>query len=528
MLTLTALALRLSSLRPAFSYLRRARHRRGPAAMLLTAVVVAGSSGLAKPLAAQRPASADTTVTATELDARRAAFAERIGDGVVVAFGARTPVHDFGGFFQLPAFRYLTGLNEPDHAFVMVVRNKVPHTTLFLSSIDARQAFYNGARTDSASSRARTGLPARRLSALPAVLDSLATTGLPFWHIPDVETTDFAREDSLTRGQRAVDELARRHPQLRVRNAMGHVLAVRAKKSEVELNLIRKAVEISSEAHRAAMLTANPQHEYELRAAIEYEFTRRGAERPAYGSIVGAGINGTTLHYMKAMAPARPGDLVVIDAGAEYRGYAADITRTIPVSGRYTPAQRALYQLVLDAQKAAERNSEPGMSIRAAADSSVVVRARGLAALGLIEGEDALYDPPWRVDCTASPASCRQHTLWTIHGISHGIGLAVHDPLQGDHATDPAKRGTFQQGDAFTIEPGIYISTRSLDVLPDTPRNRQFKAKVLEAVKRYENTGVRIEDDYIISERGLERISLVPREIDEIEALMARRRTIQP
>jgi Xaa-Pro aminopeptidase len=271
------------------------------------------------------------------------------------------------------------------------------------------------------------------------------------------------------------------------------------------------------------MLTANPQHEYELRAALEYEFTRRGAERPAYGSIVGAGYNGTTLHYMKDMDPVKPGDLVVMDAGAEYRGYAADVTRTIPVNGVYSSEQRAVYQLVLDAQKAAERNSKPGMRIRAAADSSVVVRTRGLAALGLIESEDAMYDPPWRVDCTANPAGCKQANLWMIHGISHGIGLAVHDPLQGDQ-----NGGKFAEGDAFTIEPGIYVSTRALDVLPDTPRNRQFKAKVLAKVKQYENTGVRIEDDYIITEKGLERISLVPREMDEIEALMQRRRVIQP
>lgn len=482
-------------------------------------LAVAALLRLAAPLAAQ----SDTAVGPAELTARRAAFAERIGDGVVLAFGGRTLVHDFTTFYQLPAFRYLTELNEPDHAFVMVVRNKVPQTTLFLTKPEPRTAFYYGETIDSTNSRARTGLPGRSYTAIWGVLDSLVATGLPFYHIPDVETMDFARADTLTRGQEAIKLLGRRHPQLTVRNAMPQVLAIRARKSATELALLRKAVEISSEGHRAAMRTANPQHEYELRAALEYEFTRRGAERPAYGSIIGAGYNGTTLHYMKAAAPVKPNDLVVMDAGAEYRGYAADVTRTIPVSGTYTADQRALYQLVLDAQKAAERNSKPGMRIRAAADSSVAVRTKGLAALGLIESEDALYDPPWRVDCTARPASCRQADLWMIHGISHGIGLAVHDPLQGD-----GNGGTFAEGDAFTIEPGVYISMRSLEVLPDTPRNRQFKAKVLAKVKQYENTGVRIEDDYIITAKGLERISLVPREIDEIEALMKRRRSIQP
>ena len=177
-----------------------------------------------------------------------------------------------------------------------------------------------------------------------------------------------------------------------------------------------------------------------------------------------------------------------------------------------------MYQLVRDAQAAAERNSKPGMSAQAAQDSSVVVRTRGLAALGLIESEDATFDPPWQASCERTPQSCKQANFWMIHGISHGIGLAVHDPAQfssGDRV--------FKPGDAFTIEPGIYVSSRMLDALPDTPKNRAFIAKVRPVVARYENTGVRIEDDYVVTERGLERISTAPREIAEIEALMKTR-----
>jgi Xaa-Pro aminopeptidase len=207
-----------------------------------------------------------------------------------------------------------------------------------------------------------------------------------------------------------------------------------------------------------------------------------------------------------------------MDAAAEYEGYAADITRTIPVSGTFTKEQRAVYQLVRDAQAAAERNSKPGMLASAAQDSSIVVRTKGLAALGLVESETATFDPPWQANCDRAPMTCRQANFWMIHGISHGLGLAVHDPAQfsfGDR--------TFKIGDAFTIEPGIYISTRMLDALPDTPKNRAFIAKVKPMVAKYENTGVRIEDDYVITERGLERISSAPREIAEIEALMKKR-----
>jgi len=260
-------------------------------------------------------------------------------------------------------------------------------------------------------------------------------------------------------------------------------------------------------------------HEYDLQAIVEYAFMRGGAERPSYGSIVGSGPNGTQLHYMKDRGELKPGEVVVIDAGAEYDGYAADVTRTIPVSGTYTPDQRAIYQVVRNAPAAAERNSKPGMSIQAAQDSSIDVRAEGLARLGLIESPTATFDPPWPADCEGSPRSCRQVMLFAIHGISHGLGLAVHDPLQayyGDH--------TFKQGDAFTIEPGIYVTPKLLDILPDTPKNRAFKAKVQKAVERYRDTGVRIEDDYVITDRGLEWItSGAPREIEEIEALSKRR-----
>jgi Xaa-Pro aminopeptidase len=458
-----------------------------------------------------------------EFAARRAALAASVDSGVVLAYGARTPVHDFSAFFQLPSFRYLTNYVEPDGAFVMVVRGGTGESTLYLAPVEPRSAFYYGERATPANSEARYGLRGRPFAALAADLDSLARTGLPFYHIPDVETTDFAQLDSLTRGQETVKALGAAHPSLAIRNAMPLVLKVRAKKSETELALLRRAIEITNEGHRAAMLTADPAHEYELKAALEFEFTRRGAERPAYGSIVGAGANAGTLHYMKDSDPVRPGDLVLMDAGAEFRGYAADVTRTIPVSGTYTPEQRAIYQLVLDAQKTAERMSQPGMNVRAATDSSVAVRVRGLAALGLIESEDATYDPPWRVNCAASPAQCQQANLWMIHGITHGLGLAVHDPMQGTYSD-----GTFQEGDAFTIEPGIYISTRSLDALPDTPRNRAFIAAVRDKVQRYQHVGVRIEDSYLITTQGLERISTVPREIEEIEALMAQRRRFQP
>jgi Xaa-Pro aminopeptidase len=459
-------------------------------------------------------------VPSAEYSARRDSLAARIADGVIVAFGGRTPVTDFGTFYQIPAFHYLTNFDEPDAAMVLVAKGGKATTTFFLSPIDPRTAFYYGRRPDSASVERTLGVKARAFSAIGAFADSLASLSPAptFYTLADFGDADFAQQDSLTRGRSFMRALATKHPGLTTKNAHDIVDQLRAKKSPAELALLRKAGEISAEGHRAAMTAPEPAHEYEIQAVVEYTFARLGGERPAYGSIVGSGQNGTQLHYMKDRGPTKPGDLIVIDAATQYEGYAADVTRTIPVSGTYTADQRKMYQLVRDAQAAAERNSKPGMSAKAASDSSIAVRAKGLVALGLAESEDATFDPPWKVNCAAAPTACTQTYFWMIHGLGHGIGLAVHDPAQyyfGDKV--------FKEGDAFTIEPGIYVSQAMLDALADTPKNRAFKAKVKDAVARYQNTGVRIEDSYVITDKGLERISNAPRELDEIEALMKKR-----
>jgi Xaa-Pro aminopeptidase len=483
---------------------------------LTTAAVIVGAA-TPRLLSAQIPSS--------EYAARRDSLAARVGDGVVLAFGGRTPVTDFGTFFQLPSFHYLTNYDEPDAAFVLVAHGGRGTGTLYVTPSDPRRAFYYGFRPDSAAIARSLQLVSRPASALADDVDSLVRAGLPLYTISDFEDADFARADSITRGQQFVRALVARRPSLVVKDGYPIVDQLRARKSPAEVALLKKAAEISAEGHRAVMQGPEPKHEYDVAALIEYTFKRLGAERPAYGSIVGAGVNGTQLHYMKDTAAAKPGDLIVIDAAAEYRGYAADITRTLPVSGTFTPPQRAVYQLVRDAQAAAERVAKPGASARAAEDSSFMVRARGLASLGLIDSADATIDPPWQADCTPvpHPRNCTQAYFWTIHGISHGLGLAVHDPAQfyyGEH--------TYQPGDAFTIEPGIYISTRALAALPDTPRNRAYIARVKPIVQKYENTGVRIEDDYVVTQTGVERISAgAPREIAEIEAL-ARLRGAKP
>jgi Xaa-Pro aminopeptidase len=259
-------------------------------------------------------------------------------------------------------------------------------------------------------------------------------------------------------------------------------------------------------------------NERDVQAVIEAAFLTRGAEGPSFASIVGSGPNSTTLHYMRNDRVMRAGEVVVMDIGASYAGYAADVTRTVPVTGRYTPEQRAVYQIVRDAQTAAERVARVGASAdawQAAADSVV---AHGLARLGLVESADAVFDAPWADQCEARARLCKQFALFLPHGLGHGIGLEVHDPAM--YYLDGR---TFGEGDVFTIEPGVYVNPEVLRLLPDTPRNRAMLARIRPVVERYRNVGVRIEDDYIVTGKGLEWLSRAPREISEIEALMARR-----
>ncbi|HVF39033.1 MAG TPA: M24 family metallopeptidase, partial [Gemmatimonadaceae bacterium] len=289
---------------------------------------------------------------------------------------------------------------------------------------------------------------------------------------------------------------------------------IRRVKSAAELDLIRKAVDITVIAQREAMRFAEPgMNEFELQALIEYTFRRNGADRPSFSTIVGSGPNSTTLHYNADDRFMNAGEVAVMDIGASYRGYAADVTRTIPVSGKFTPDQRAIYQIVRNAQASAERQAKPGALGRYLTDSASATLAEGLAGLGLIESRSATYD----CDAAAS-RQCSQLSLYYMHGLGHGIGLDVHDP----GAAPGGRIGQLPlvEGTAFTIEPGIYVRANLIDIIPDTPKNRLLKAKIRTMVNRYANIGVRIEDDYIVTATSVDWISRAPREIAEIEAEM--------
>jgi Xaa-Pro aminopeptidase len=304
-----------------------------------------------------------------------------------------------------------------------------------------------------------------------------------------------------------------KHPKIGFRSMQGQIRQLRGAKSATELDRIRRAVHISALAHREAMRALEPgMNEFEIRALIEYTFRRYGAEGPAYASIVGSGPNSTTLHYNADDRFMNAGEVLLIDAAASYAGYAADVTRTMPVNGTFSPEQRAVYAVVLAAQKAAESQIRRGatwMDLNQAADGEI--RA-GLAKLGLIDGPTATYDCAMRNN---EIEQCPQYRLFYMHGLGHGVGLAVHDPDISQ------TRGSFQPGSAVTIEPGIYVRADAFDYLLDTPANRALIQRRRAAHERYRNIGVRVEDIYIFAESGVERVSAAaPREIDEIEALM--------
>jgi Xaa-Pro aminopeptidase len=457
-------------------------------------------------------------IPVAEYAARRDSLAARIDSGVVVAFGARNPVGPARPA-QLPAFRYLTGFLEPDAAFVMIVRGGKPNGILFTESRDPRRALYDGFPPDSTAIARQVGLPARSLPALAPLVDSLAATGLPFYGLRDFETADYAVQDSLTRGASFMRSFSERHQGVEWRNAHPILDSLRTRKSPSELAMLRRAIDTTVEGIEEVMRVIRPgMWEYEVEAMLMAAFRRTGGDGPAFVSIIGSGPNSTQYHYNANNRRMAAGEMVVMDVGAGYGGYAADVTRSLPVSGRFTPEQRAVYQIVRDAQAAAERTVKPGSSFEAWRDSARAVVARGVARLGLTEGVDATFDPPWANQCTANPPACTQAFLYMAHGPGHGIGLEVHDRPHPWYGT-----GTFAAGDVFTIEPGIYISTRLLDILPDTPKNRAMIAKVRRTVERYQNVGIRIEDDYVVTSTGLEWLSRAPRELAEVEAEMARR-----
>jgi Xaa-Pro aminopeptidase len=468
-----------------------------------------GTGGEAWTIPATRPPA---PIPAREYAARRARMLDSMGSGVLVLFGSDEPAGDRTPFVQNTPFRYLTGLTEPGARLVIDNRGATRRELLFVRPRDPAREVWDGARLGTEGARALTGIEARPASALNATVDSMLTAGTTLFTVLDIHPSGRVAEYPA-REHRFAERMAEAHPGIRVAPVNQLLMEIRALKSELELDHLRRAIYITVLAHREAMRAVEPGHnEFEIQALIEGTFRRNGADGPSFGTIVASGPNSTTLHYRSADRFMEAGETVVMDIGASYRGYAADVTRTLPVSGRFSPGQRAVYEIVLAAQKAGEAKLRPGATAQQVGTVASEVVAAGLARLGLIDSPTATYD----CGAPAQPRKCPQWTLFYMHGFGHAIGMDVHD-------ADPASfGGTFVVGSAFTIEPGIYVRGDVLDYLADTPANRELRARRAPAVARYRNIGVRIEDDYFVTANGAERVSAgAPREVAEIEAMMA-------
>ena len=298
---------------------------------------------------------------------------------------------------------------------------------------------------------------------------------------------------------------------LNVRNAAPIFAQLRLRKSPMELKLLQHAIDITTEAIGRSMAVAGrSQWEYEVDAEVLYTFKRRNADHWGYPSIVGCGPNATTLHYVESQGKIKPTDLLLMDVGAEYGHYTADVTRTFPVGGKFTKEQAEIYQIVYDAQEATARATRPGAIFPTDVHNAAVEKVKdGLVKLGLITGRDDTFT----LNKNLPPQP--QYRVWFMHGTSHWLGMNVHDVGGRGVALEP--------GMTFTNEPGVYIREDALDVLPKTPDNEKFIAAVRPAFEKYKNIGVRIEDNMLVTANGAEWMTkALPRSISDIEAFMAR------
>jgi Xaa-Pro aminopeptidase len=386
-------------------------------------------------------------------------------------------------------FWYLTGFGEPDAVLVLVPGRKHGEALLFCRERDAEREAWDGPRAGPEGAVDSFGMDdAYPIADLDEILPGLIEgRSRVYYHFGRDAEFDLKLIGWVNRVRAQIKQGAQPpHEFLE----LGHLLHdLRLFKSRDEQRLMKRSAAIAAEAHVRAMRTARPGlHEYEIEAELQHTFRRHDAVA-AYEPIVGAGANACVLHYRANRAPMVDGDLLLIDAGAEYQGYASDITRTFPVNGRYSAAQRAIYQLVLDSQHAAIAASQPGASWIAPHEAAVQVLTEGMLRLGLLKGSlsQCLKDHSYR--------------RFYMHKTGHWLGLDVHDV--GDYRIDGEFR-LLEPGMAFTVEPGLYIPVGAKGV-----------------AAKWQGIGVRIEDDIVITATGNEVLTdAAPKEIDAVEAVM--------
>ena len=427
--------------------------------------------------------------------ARRQAYMDAIGPRAVALVHSPPEATRNGDvlhpFRQSSDLHYLTGFTEPETTLVLRPGDQGQPVVMFVRPRDPERETWDGRRAGVAGAREVYGADrAYPIDQLEDRLPELLANVDEVYYSLGLDR-DF---DQLFTGMLADLRTAERrgkHSPRAVVDPRSVLHEMRLHKDDAELGLMRKAADITAKAHIAAMQAATPDvTEYQLEALINYEFRRQGGTGPGYGTIVGAGANATILHYTENNCALTDGDLVLIDAGCEYSGYTADITRTFPVSGRFSEAQRRMYEVVLDAQTSAVAMTRPGITIDDIHDHCVRRLTEGMLELGLLSGT---------VEANIADDSYKRYYL---HRTSHWLGLDVHDV--GAYTRDGKPR-PLRPGMVITIEPGLYVAD------DDTDAPEQFRG-----------IGIRIEDDILVTEDGHENLTAAaPKTIADVEAACA-------
>ncbi len=386
-------------------------------------------------------------------------------------------------------FYYLTGFEEPNSACLLIKERKSTSYILFVEPKDPDKEIWTGKRTGITGAKTVFRADeAYNISEFYTCLRKFIEGKTNIYHALGINKELDNRISALIDSIRKSSRSGAKSPDA-VLDPLKIIHKMRLIKDVYEIQCIEKAIDISKSAHIQALAISKPgMYEYELEAVIEYKFRSQGASGPAYSSIVGSGKNSTTLHYTDNNKKIKKEDLILIDAGCEYENYASDITRTFPVTKKFTSVQKDIYELVLEAQLKAIEEIKPGKRFIDSYNKSVLVLVRGLKELGLLKGsvQEIIKKGKYR--------------KFFMHKLSHWLGLDVHDA--GPYIDEKENSIKLLPGMIMTVEPGIYISD-SLDGVS----------------KSFKGIGIRIEDDVLVTKSGNKVLSDgIPKTIEEIEA----------
>jgi Xaa-Pro aminopeptidase len=390
---------------------------------------------------------------------------------------------------------YLSGFTEPEAVIVLMAGKKQSKSILFCRSKHEEREIWDGFRYGPAAARTTFAFDETyAVEEFDARLPGLMAGAPSLFYSMGFDAAFDERMMKALNSVRAMVRSGLNAPEA-IRDARAMVDAMRLVKDKYEIDVMRRAGEISGEAHKRAMRAAKPgAWEYEVEAELLHEFRRQGSEYPAYTSIVAAGANACVLHYISNNQRMKDGDLLLIDAGCELSSYASDITRTFPVNGKFSGPQRDLYEIVLDAQKAAIAKTRPGTPYNVPHEAAVKVLAQGMIDVGLLRGS---------LDSVIEQGDKREggYFRFYMHRTGHWLGLDVHDA--GDYKQGD-KWLPLAAGNVVTVEPGIYV--RPAKNVP----------------KHFWNIGIRIEDDALVTAKGCDILTKdCPKTVAEIEAWMA-------